>query len=149
MNPYDVVSAWNKASMVNPPASMIEADQKYLSEDFQNIDMDGKVVADKKAYSALAPLMNNAFPDLNYVWEDHQEEGNAVVAKFHWEGTFTHDLDLSAIGLGVIKATGKKLVWPQFQAKFSTKNDQITSIEEIHGGLGLFLAPLGVKMPQA
>jgi hypothetical protein len=149
MNPYDVIYTWNQAAFANPPASLLEANQKYLSDDFQNLDVDGEVVADKKAYSALAPLMFTAFPDLHYVWEEHQEQGNDAVVKFHWEGTFAHDLDLSPMGMGVIKATGKKIVWPQFQARFSTRNEQITGIREIHGGIGPFLEPLGVKQPPA
>jgi hypothetical protein len=147
MNPFDVVYAWNKASMANPPASLLEASQKYLSDDFQNIDKDGKVVADKKGYSAMGPLLYSAFPDLLYVWGDHRQEDDAVVATFHWEGTFTNDLDLSAMGMGVVKATGKKIVWPQFQARFTVRNEQISSIREITGGLEAFLAPLGAKMP--
>jgi hypothetical protein len=149
MNPFDVVIAWNKASMANPPASLMEASQKYLSDDFQNIDKDGKVLMDKQAYSAMGPLLYSAFPDLNYVWGDHRQEGNDLVATFNWEGTFTNDLDLSAMGMGVIKASGKKIVWPEFKARFTVRDNQITSIQEIFGGLEPFLAPLGVKMPAA
>jgi hypothetical protein len=146
MNSFDVVSTWNKASMSNPPASLLESSQKYLSVDFQNIDKDGKVVMDKKTYIAMGPLLYSAFPDLKYMWDDHKEEGNDLIATFHWEGTFTHDLDLSAMGMGVIKATGKKLVWPEFKARFTVRNEQITSIREIVGGMEPFLEPLGVKM---
>lgn len=148
-NQMDVLNAWNKASMANPPASLIEANQKYLSDDFQNIDQNSNVVMDKQMYSAMGPLLFAAFPDLQYVWGDHRQEGNDIIGTFNWEGTFTNDLDLSAMGLGVIKATGEKIVWPEFKARFTFRNNQITSIREIFGGMEPFLAPLGVKMPAA
>jgi hypothetical protein len=83
------------------------------------------------------------------VFSDLREEGDSVIASFHFEGTFTSDFDLSAMGMGVVPVTGKKIVWPEASAKFNIKGDKTVSIQEITGGMEWFLAPLGVKLPSA
>jgi|GEM_PF-2728094 hypothetical protein len=69
----------------------------------------------------------------------------------HFEGTHKADLDLSAIGAGVIPASGKKIVWPEVSVKITVEGDQIVR-EEAYGeggGMEAFLAPLGVELPLA
>jgi hypothetical protein len=67
----------------------------------------------------------------------------------HFEGVFDKDLDMSAMGLGIIPATGKKIVWPDDTAVFKAQVDKIVSIKPYgdSGGIENFLAALGIKMP--
>ncbi len=65
----------------------------------------------------------------------------------HFEGTHTGDLDLSAMGLGVIPASGKKIVWPEASAKLTIEDGKIVRMEPYAGAAGLkaWLAALGIE----
>jgi predicted ester cyclase len=145
----DVIRAWHDALYANPPSSIVEANQKFLSDDFKNLDKDGTVLMDKQAYLGMAQLLSAAMKDIKWVIDDLREEGDGVVIRSHFEGTHTGDFDLSAMGLGVVPASGKKIVWPDSSARFTIEGDKVLSIKEIDGGVELFLAPLGVKLPSA
>lgn len=142
----DVLRAWNESGNADP---LSDANAAYLSDDFQNLDKDGNVLMDKQAYLGMGKLLSASFNDMKYVFDDLNEESDAVIAHFHFEGTFTHDIDLSTMGLGVVPATGKKVIWPQASAKFKVEGDKIVSIQEITGGMQWFLEPMGVKLPSA
>ena len=147
----ETYNTYRAASEANPPASYLEAEEKYLSDDFQVLGMDGEVQMNKEAYMGMGTLLFASFPDFNAVIHDVQEEGDSVLVRSHFEGTFTGDLDLSAMGLGVIPASGKKIVWPEATTKWKFKGDQIASLQEMdeNGGIGPFLAALGVTPPGA
>jgi len=147
----DVYKAFFEAAWSNPPSSVIEANQTYLADDFQNFDKDGNVVMDKQAYIGMSQLLASAFKDFKAVYSDLREEGDSVIVSYHFEGKHTNDLDLSAMGLGVIPATGKKIVWPEDTAAFKIQGDKIVSIKPYgdSGGMESFFAPLGVTPPSA
>lgn len=147
----DLYKAYVKDAWANPPASLMEAGMKYISDDFQNIDADGTVLGGKEAYNGMGLLMASAFTGLKVVYGEMREEGDDVIVTSHFEGTHTGDLDLSALGLGVIPASGKKIVWPDSTNAFTIKNGQIVSIKPYgdSGGIAEFLKPLGVSMPTA
>jgi predicted ester cyclase len=147
----DVYKAYYEASWTNPPASNLEAIETYLSDDFQSLDKDGNVVMDKQAYAGIVQLIFSAFKDFTHVFGDLHAEGNNVIVSGHFEGTHTGDFDLSAIGVGVIPASGKKIVWPEASSAFKIEGDQIVSIKPVgdSGGMEAFLAALGVKAPTA
>jgi predicted ester cyclase len=131
------------------PASAMEAAETYFSDDFQNLDKDGNVTMDRAGYLGFGRLMFAAFKDLKFVYSDLREDGEDVIVSGHFEGTHTGDLDLSAMGMGVVKASGKKIVWPDNDSKWKVEGDKIVSIQEVSGGLEEFFAPLGVKLPSA
>ena len=143
----DVYKAYFEASWANPPSSMVEASKTYLSDDFKNYDKDGNVIMDKAAYIGMGQLLTSAFKNLKAVYSDIHEEGDSVIASYHFEGTHTGDLDLSAMGLGVIPASGKKIVFPEDTAAFEIRGDKIVSIKPYGDseGMASFLATLGVK----
>ena len=87
-------------------------------------------------------------PDLDI---DLHEEGDDVIVSYQWEGTHTGDLDLSALGLGVIPASGKRIVWPEATSVFTIKGGKIVSIKPYGDSSGMeeFLKPLGIAMPSA
>jgi hypothetical protein len=89
--------------------------------------------------------------DYDYVVSDIREEGDEVILTGHFEGTHTADLDLSALGLGVIPASGKRIVWPEWSNKVTVEGDKIARMQP-HGeggGIEAFLAALGVSPPSA
>jgi predicted ester cyclase len=146
----DVYKKYFEASWTNPPTSLREANKTYLSDDFKNYDKDGNVVMDKEAYIGMTQLLTSAFKDFSAVYGSLREEGNSVIATYHFEGTHTGPLDLSAMGLGVIPPSGKKIVWPDDTAAFEIRGDKIVSIRPYGasaGGIEGFLEPLGVKLP--
>ena len=147
----EVVSKYLDEAWSNPPASNVEASMATYSDDFANLDEDGNVLMDKEAYIGMGQLMFSAFNDFRWVLSDLREEDDGVIMTGHFEGTHTGDLDLSAMGLGVIPASGKKIVWSEAIVKWGVRGDKIVSLEP-HGGaggLGGFLAPLGVEPPAA
>lgn len=144
MSKLDVVKAWTDT---NDLANI----EKYLSDDFRNISPKGQPQMDKKSYLGFASLLYAALPDMKYFRADLYEEGDYVIMKGHFEGTFENDLDLSAMGFGVIPANGKRVIWPESGAKVEVEGGKITSLESIgqSGEQSAFLAPLGVEMPQS
>jgi predicted ester cyclase len=145
----DVYKAFYDASWADPPSSNVEAIETYLSDNFQNLDKDGTVLMDKEAYTGIVQLLFTAFTDFNHVRSDLREEGDNVIVSGHFEGTHTGDLDLSAMGMGVVPASGKKIVWPEASAEFKIDGDKIVSIKPYgdSGGMESFLEALGVKAP--
>ena len=145
----DVIRRWHDESWADPPSSVVEAASKYFSDDYQGLDKDGNVTSDKAAYVGMTQLLMNAFKDFNGVVHDISEEDDSVILTFHFEGTHTGDFDLSAMGIGVIPASGKKIVWPEAISEFKIEGDKIVSTKPYgdSGGLEAFLAPLGVTAP--
>jgi predicted ester cyclase len=145
----DVVRRYIEAGYTNPPASIIETSKKYLSDDYQSLDKDGNVVMNKEAYIGMSKMLLSAFSDFKWMLKDLRQEGDSVIMSGHFEGAHTSDLDLSAMGMGVIPTSGKKIVWPEAIVEWKVEGDKILSQKPYGGASGLeaFLAPLGVKLP--
>ncbi len=143
----DIVRGWVDESWTNPPASISEAGNKFLSEDFKSLDENGNVLADKAGYISMSHALVSAMSDFKEVIGDLQEEGDGVLMTFHFEGIHSSDFDLSALGLGVVHPSGKQIVWPDASAFFRTKDGKIVSIQEVTGGMAWFLAPFGIQLP--
>jgi len=135
----DVVRAWT-----DMPAGNLEESAAYLSDDFQNVDEEGNVIVDKAGWIGMGQMLYGSLPDIKYVRTGLRQEGNFVLMTGHFEGTFERDLDLSAMGAGVIPANGKRIVWPDTSSKFMVEGDKIIKEEQYgeSGGLEAFLAPL-------
>ena len=144
----DLYKTYFNAAWANPPSSFVEAAKTYMSDDFKSLDKDGKAEQNKETWIAMGQLMSTAFKDLKFVASDMHEEGDSVIVVGQFEGIHTKDLDLSAMGLGVVPASGKKVVIPSGN-KFTYKGDKIVSRQDNgdHGGSAEFLKVLGVKLP--
>lgn len=119
----------------------------YYTDDFQLTNELGEPPADKSGVLVMADLMASAMPDISTIIEDIREEGDSVMLTSHWEGTFSNDFDLSAMGMGVIPATGKTVVFPTSTIRIDFDGDKICAIHDPgtgpDAGLGGFLKALG------
>jgi predicted ester cyclase len=143
-NRLDIVKAYSDALAIDMTVAM-----DYLSDDFHTADQDGNVVLTKDGFVSMGEMMRSSFTDLTWVTTDIHEEGDRVIFSGHNEGTHTSDLDLSAMGIGIVPASGKKIVWPEAIMKLTVESDKIVRMEPHGGAAGLqgFLAPLGVEPP--
>jgi hypothetical protein len=140
----DVVRIWHDESWTNPPSSVIKANEMYLSDDFQGFDKDGNLTGNKAGMNAMAQVFFAAFEGFKGVVHGYQEqEDGAVLMTFHFEGTHTTDLDLSAMGLGVIPATGIRFSTPESSTRFMVEGGQIISSHPVSGGFEHVLAAIG------
>lgn len=131
----DTVKRYIAEAWSNPPSSFVEAAMKTYSDDFQYIDREGNVVADKQGYIGMGQMSFNAFDDFHWVLKELREEDGAVIMTGHFEGIHTGDLDLTAAGAGVYPASGKKVVWPEATLKIEVSGGKFKSFAE-HGGEG-------------
>ena len=145
----EVIRKWYEDSWTNPPSSIVEAAMKYFSDDYQGLDKDGNVMTDKATYVGISQHMMKAFKDFKGVLHDISEEDDSVILTFQWEGTHTGDFDLSAMGMGVIPASGKRVVTPESKSRFMVEGDQIVSSQPISGGFESLMAAIGVTLPTA
>lgn len=147
----EVVRTYLETAWANPPSSLLEVSTATLSDDFQSVDEDGNAVMNKEAYIGMGQLFFASFEDFKWVLGELREVDDGVLMSGHFEGTHTGDLDLSAMGAGVIPASGKKIVWDDATVKWVVQGDKIVRQEPYSGASGIeaFLAPLGVTPPSA
>ena len=100
----------------------------YYTDDFLFTNALGDPPMDKNAMLAMGDLMQSALPDISTVFDDIREEDDSVVVTSHWEGTFANDFDLSAMGMGVIPATGKAVVFPTSTIRIDFDGDKICAV---------------------
>jgi predicted ester cyclase len=100
----------------------------HYSDDFQYSDALGGPPQDRDTWISMGQLMRSAFPDLSLVIEDTREEGDDVVVTSHFSGTFSNDMDLSPLGLGVIPSTGKTADFPSATNQVSFENGKISKM---------------------
>lgn len=136
-NKVDLVRRFLEEGWSNPPDSLVEAGAKTYADDFQYIDKNGNAVMDKAAYIGMGQMTAGSFDDFRWVLKELREEDGGVVMTGHFEGTHTGDLDLSAMGAGVLPASGKKVVWPEASVKFELNGDKIKSMTEYGGESGI------------
>ena len=142
----EVAKAWEAAFA---PGSDIDAMANLLSDDFQNLDQDGKVALTKEGFLNFARMIRAAFTDHGFVTTELLEDGDYIIITGHNEGMHTADLDLSAMGVGILPASGKKIVWPEASAKLTISGDKIKRLQPYSGPAGLkaFLLALGIELP--
>jgi predicted ester cyclase len=132
----EILKAWNAERNAHPDSSDAAA---YLEDDFQNVDTDGRILMNKRAYLGMAKTLASAFSDLRFEFTDIEDQGESVLGTFRFEGTHTAPLDLTSIGMGVIPPSGRKVVSPESRARFTFRGDKIASIQELSGGIEAFV----------
>lgn len=126
--------------------------QKYLSDDFQGTDSVGGPTFDKPGWIGMGQMFKGSMPDIKVVIDDIQEEGDMLKVKSHFTGTFTNDFDLSAMGMGVIPASGEFVEFPPSTAEITFRGDQVTKFHNTEtgpeAGLPGMMKALGVTATQ-
>jgi predicted ester cyclase len=141
----------NKIELVKAAYNLADPEQySHYADDFQYTDAQGNPPQDKATWVAMGQLLRSAFPDLSLVIEDIREEGDGVVVRAHFSGTFTNDLDVSPLGLGIVPATGKPVNFPPGTNRVSIDNGKISKMYGLDtgpdAGMAGFLKALGVNM---
>jgi len=102
------------------------------------------------AWMGMSVSLKAAFPDLDYQFKVESVDGNTVNVSAELKGTHKNDLDLTAMHMGVIPATGKSFKAAHEHGKATLRDGKITSwaMEPTEGaGLMAILGQLGVKVP--
>jgi len=134
MNKIEIVK--KAFSFDTPP----EERKEYYSDDYQFVDSVGSPPQDKEAWFGMGQLMQASIPDLDFIFDEIHQEGE-------FTGTFKHDLDLSAMNMGVIPATGKVLNIPGGTSRISFTGDKVSKNHNLDtgptAGMAGFLAAFG------
>ena len=123
--------------------------KSLLSDDFQFSGPVPEPISGD-AWMGMSMNLKKAFPDLDYHFHIHSVEGDIVNLAAELKGTHHADLDLTALGMGVIPATHKSFANPHEHGKATVKGDKVTSWSVVPtpgGGVMGILAQIGVKMP--
>ncbi len=141
----------NRTELVKSANDWRAPDRDSLyTDDFHFTDALGSPPMDKSAFLAMGQLMESALPDISTVIEDIREEGDDVAITSHWSGTFTNDFDLSALGMDVISATGRAVVFPTSTVRMGFDDGKISKVHETStgpdAGMPGFLKALGADM---
>lgn len=138
--------------------------EKFLSG-INTLDLDaaGPYCADSFTYSGPLPKpvslqewrkvaepFRSAFPDWNFNARVEREEGGVVHITAQVTATQTGDLDLTALDMGIVAATGKHVSLPRASGRVTFEGDKILNLHlEVvpGGGIPGILAQLGVETP--
>jgi len=126
-----------------------EKAKSYLSSDFKFSGPVPEPISGE-AWMGMSASLKAAFPDLNYQFKVEGVDGNTVNISAELKGTHKGDLDLTAMGMGVIPATSKSFKAAHEHGKALLRDGKITAwqIEPTEGaGLMAILGQLGVKVP--
>jgi len=141
MNKIDIVK---KAFNFDTPP---EVQREYLSDDFQFTDSVGGPPMDIKTWLAMGEMLRASLPDAGFAIDEIRQEGEDVILVGRFTGTFKHDLDLSAMNMGVIPATGKAVNFPPGTSRISFVGDKISRNHNLDtgptAGLAGFMAAFG------
>lgn len=141
MNKIDIVK--KAFSFDTPP----EVQREYLTNDYQFTDSVGGPPMDKEAWFGMGEMMRASIPDIGFSIDEIRQEGEDVLLTGRFTGTFKHDIDLSAMNMGVIPATGKAITVPAGTSRISFVGDKISRNHNLDtgptAGLAGFLAAFG------
>lgn len=101
-------------------------------------------------WTQSAKPFQKAFPDWSFNAKYEREEDQIVHISVQVTGTHTGDLDMSAMDMGVVPATGKTIAMPATNGRLTFWGDKIASLNfDIVEGAGIpgILAQLGVSKP--
>ena len=100
----------------------------------------------------MQQALGKAFPDWKFNASDLREEGGKVRGAVQITGTQKGELDLTALGMPNVLATGKAIKLPREEITLTVSGGKFTSLStaatEGAGVMGI-LSQLGVKVPAA
>ena len=98
----------------------------------------------------VSASLKTAFPNLDYHFAVTGADGEVVHITAQLTGTHSGSLDMKAMGMGVVPATGKSFSAAREVGKVTVKDDKVVSWANLHtegAGLTAILSQLGVKIP--
>jgi hypothetical protein len=123
--------------------------QSLLADDFQFSGPMPQPV-NGPAWIAMSAVLKAAFPDLNYRFNIESMEGNTAHVAAELKGTHKGNLDLTAMGMGVIPATNKSFASKHEHGEAIVQDGKVKTfaMKPTEGaGLMAILSQLGVKVP--
>ena len=121
--------------------------QSFLSGDFQFSGPVPEPISGP-AWMGMSASLKAAFPDLNYQFKTEGADGDTVKISAELKGTHRGNLDLTAMGMGVIPPTNKTFAAAYEHGTAKVRDGKITSwaMERAEGaGVMAILGQLGVK----
>ena len=98
----------------------------------------------------MSASLKAAFPDLNYQFKIESVDGNTAHISAELKGTHSGNLDLTAMGMGVIPATKKSFAAKHEHGEASVQDGKVKTwaMKPTEGaGSMAILGQLGVKPP--
>ena len=98
----------------------------------------------------MSASMKAAFPDLDYHFQVEGVEGEVVETSSQLSGTHSGNFDLTAMGMGVIPATGKSFSMVKDSAEGEVREGKVVAyhVQPTEGaGLIAILTQLGISVP--
>jgi predicted ester cyclase len=126
-----------------------EKAKNYLSSDFKFSGPVPQPISGAE-WIGLSANLKAAFPDLNYQFKILSVDGDTANISAELKGTHKGDLDLTAMHMGIIPATGNSFRATREHGKVMVRDGKIISLanEPTEGaGLMAILGQLGVKVP--
>src|SRR3990172_1578361 len=124
---------------------------KLISDDFTFSGPVPKPISGGE-WLAMQEGLGKAFPDWKFNSADLREEGGEIRGTVQITGTHKGELDLSALGMPNVPATGKAVKLPREELTLTVSNDKFASLSTAAtqgaGVMGI-LSQLGVKVPAA
>ena len=126
-----------------------EKAKSYLSNNFKFSGPVPEPISGEE-WMGMSASLKAAFPDLNYHFNIESVDGDTAHISGELSGTHKSDLDLTAMHMGVIPATGKSFKAAHEHGKTIVRDGKVTAwtMEPTKGaGLMAILDQLGVKVP--
>ena len=123
--------------------------QSTLADDFQFSGPVPQPISGP-AWMGMSKSLKAAFPDLNYQFKAESVDGNKVHISAELKGTHSGDLDLTAMGMGVIPATNKSFAAAHEHGEATVQDGKVKTwmmTPSEGAGLMAILGQLGVKPP--
>lgn len=126
-----------------------EKAQSTLANDFQFSGPVPQPISGP-AWMGMSASLKTAFPDLNYQFKVERVDGNTVHVSAELKGTHKGNLDLSAMGMGVIPPTNRAFAATHEHGEATVQDGKVKTwaMKPTEGaGLMAILGQLGVKTP--
>ena len=126
-----------------------EKAQSTLADDFQFSGPVPQPISGQ-AWMGMSASLKAAFPDLNYQFKVEGVNGDTVNISAQLKGTHKGNLDLTAMGMGVIPPTNKTFAATHEKGEASVHDGKVKTwaMKSTEGaGLMAILGQLGVKPP--
>ncbi len=123
--------------------------QSLLASDFQFSGPVPEPISGP-AWIGMSKNLKAAFPNLDYRFKIESVDGNTVRISAQLKGTHSGDLDLTAMGMGIIPATNKAFAAAHEHGEAAVQDGKVKTwaMEPTEGaGLMAILHQLGVKSP--